>query len=108
MPRGHTQWPTGLFWPDREHRVARSGPCCLTLDRGDRMRGGECACPGTARGQRAEASAQKRGVERHRRQGAGLRDLLSTAGWPDSASKWRSLILAVEYRREELQEFKPR
>src|ERR1700736_6916926 len=79
MPRGHTQWPAGLFWPDCEHRVARPGPCCLTLDRGDGSGGGERACPGPACDQRAKADAQTRGAERNRGQGVGLRDLVITA-----------------------------
>src|SRR5260370_5658905 len=79
MPRGHTQWPAGLFWPDCEHRIARPGPCCFTLDRGDGIGGGERACPSPACDQRAKANAQTRGAERNRRQGVGLRDLLSTA-----------------------------
>src|SRR6266404_1416201 len=79
MPRGHTQCPAGLFWPDCEYRLARPGPCCLTLDCGDGIGGGERGCPGPARDQRAKANAQTRGVERHRGQGVGLRDLLSSA-----------------------------
>src|SRR5258708_40165274 len=79
MARGHTQWPAGLFWADGEHRLARPGPCCLTLDRGDGIGGGERACPGPACDQRAKANAQTRGGERNRGQGVGLRDLLSTA-----------------------------
>src|SRR5262249_50757792 len=76
MPRGHAQWPAGLFWPDRQYRLARPGSCSLTLDRGDGTGGGECACPSAARDQRANAGAETRDAERHRRQGVGLRDFL--------------------------------
>src|SRR3954471_8112447 len=89
MPCGHAQWPAGLFWPDGQYRLARPGPCGLTLDRGDGTGGGERACPGAARDQRAEASAQTRGVERHRRQVVGVRDFL-TAGSPDIATLIRA------------------
>src|SRR5207237_7702838 len=75
MPRGDAQRPAGLFWPDGQYRLARPGPCGLTLDRGDGAGGNACAYP--ARDQRAEANAETRGVERHRRQGVGLRDFLS-------------------------------
>src|SRR3954452_22463732 len=77
MPRGYPQWPAGLFWPDRQYRLARPGPCGLALDRGDGIGGRERACPHLARGQRAEADAPARGVDRHRGQGIGLRDFLS-------------------------------
>src|SRR6202011_4940279 len=90
MPRGHTQWPAGLFWPDCEHRVARPGPCCLTLDRGDGSGGGERACPGPACDQRAKANAQTRGAERHRGQGFRLRDLLIGAVVEDGLSPLRN------------------
>ena len=69
--------PAGLFWPDGEHRLARPGPCGVTLDRGDGIGGGERESPVPARDQGADANTQKRGVERHCGQGVGLRDILT-------------------------------
>src|SRR6185295_8944636 len=89
VPRGHAQWPAGLFRPDGQYRLARPGPCGLTLDRGDGAGGGERAGPYPARDQRAEADAATRGADRHRRHGVGVRDFL-TAGSPDIATLIRA------------------
>src|SRR6266404_314555 len=99
MPRGHPQCPAGLFRPNGEHRLARPGPCRLTLDRGDGAGGGERRCPRPAREQRAKANAQKRGVDRHRGQGVDLRDLLSSAVFLLPQPGWSAAQSGIAMRR---------
>ena len=70
----------GLFRPDRQHRLARAGPCPDALDPGDGAGGRQSQERRGARQQRPEADGAEPSPARRRRRDGGVRDPLSCWG----------------------------